>query len=128
MAKVLVKQMDFNWNGITYEYNELRRDVDCYRGEDLARIILNNKDRLKTVASMVMGGKLSDILEDAYRLTNNIDSPWMGGEVLEIGTVSEDAKGRSTSIGDVVVVEGVEYMVDSFGFTCLDDIELEEVA
>jgi len=120
--EVKVKQIDFGFNGVCDEHQELRRDVSCYRGEKLAKIVLKNKDKLKTVASYQAGGRLSECLEEAFRLTNSVDRAWY--ENPEI-SVSEYAKGgcRSTSVGDVIEIAGVQYMVDGYGFICLDDVE-----
>lgn len=45
-------------------------------------------------------------LDAAYSMTQNIDEPWR-----------RDRPYRSTSVGDVIVLNGSRYIVDTFGFT-----------
>jgi len=117
MKKIIVKQMDFKFNELgTCEHNELRRDISCYRDEKLAEIVKANLDKLVVVAEigrrLVENGKE---LESAYRLTNTVEFSWY--ENLNIGVTEFAVKGcRSTSIGDVVEMDGINYMVNGCGF------------
>jgi hypothetical protein len=55
-------------------------------------------------------------LDDAYRLTNHIDSDWQENPGVE--AVGDAGKGaRSTSVGDVLEMNDGYWMVASFGFT-----------
>ena len=72
---------------------------------------------------------VTEALEFAYRYTNNIDGSWsmkIGSDANDavevVAPLYTDADGkqwghRSTSVGDVMIVEGVEYTVSGFGFT-----------
>ena len=105
---------------VRVKHSDIQREDSCKRGEELAKIIL--KQTPKTVAILELGGKLNDVLNEAYRLTNSIGSAWYKNKEI---SVSEEAINgcRSTSIGDIVEVCGVSYMVDSVGYICLDDIK-----
>ena len=93
------------------------------RGKELGKLVLNHTP--KTVAVLQLGGSLHDVLVDAYRYTNSIDEAWYKNP--DISVDEEAQKGcRSTSIGDVIEVCGVAYMVDSFDFLCLDDLAEKE--
>jgi len=53
-------------------------------------------------------------LDDAFRLTNHIDTPWTQNEDV---TACVKQPVRSTSVGDVIVDEaGAAHVVASFGF------------
>lgn len=54
----------------------------------------------------------TDDLDEAYRLTNHIDKLWWHNE--KVVALRES---RSTSIGDVLDVNGKYYVVDRCGFT-----------
>ena len=56
-------------------------------------------------------------LDDFYRYTQNIDEAW----TKKFGI---DADYRSSSIGDVFVVDGKVFMVATFGFTQLEGVTL----
>lgn len=52
-------------------------------------------------------------LERAYMLTNHIDRPWWENEGV-VKEVEEDV--RSSSMGDMFILDGRAYGVDTFGF------------
>ena len=54
----------------------------------------------------------TDSLEDAFRLTNNIDSAWTDNE----GVSPTFQSRRSTSVGDIMTKDGKRFMVASVGF------------
>jgi len=117
METLIVKQIDFKYNELgTCEHNELRRDMSCYRGEELGQMVLANLDKYVVVAE-VQGEKL----EDAYRLTNSIETSWYENEdpIIDV-KVTEGT--RSTSIGDIIEKDGVMFMVDSYGYLNLDEL------
>lgn len=66
-------------------------------------------DRLVKVAEVA-----TDDLDEAFRLTNHIDSNWCRNK-----GVTCLVPGRSTSVGDVMEKDGVRYLVASMGFTKL---------
>lgn len=56
----------------------------------------------------------TDSLEDAFALTNHIDRPWSeNGRVEPAG----DGKWRSTSVGDLLRVDGQVFSVSPVGFS-----------
>ena len=57
-------------------------------------------------------------LETAYQLTNHIDSPWHKSELPNINCLVD--KPRSTSVGDMAVVNGVRYLCDSCGWLTME--------
>ena len=63
---------------------------------------------------------LGKILEECYRLTNSVDYAWY--EDADARATEEASRGcRSTSVGDIVEFAGVKYVVDGYGFICLED-------
>ncbi len=58
------------------------------------------------------GAKTQDVLETAHMLTNTIDGSWTNNE--KIWVLKEDA--RSTSVGDVIVINREHHQVLNFGF------------
>lgn len=61
-------------------------------------------------------------LEEAFRLTNNIDSSWVETHAcVEVAPpVLQEGGCRSTSIGDLMRLNGVMYQVRSAGFAAID--------
>lgn len=58
---------------------------------------------------------LYSLLETAYRLTNTIEEPWYEND--EIDVAEEALTGcRSTSVGDVIVLDKVPYQVANAGW------------
>lgn len=57
-----------------------------------------------------------DSLDNAWNLTNHIDSPWTENQGL---TVLGDGRWRSSSVGDVMKTGGKVFVVGKFGF---DDV------
>lgn len=56
----------------------------------------------------------TDKLEEAYRLTNSFERPWMANPKVQ----ATPGRHRSTSVGDVLEREGGDrFIVDVFGFT-----------
>ena len=64
-------------------------------------------------------------LDVAYRLTNHIHESWTENE----GVTAIAEKVRSTSIGDILEVDGKRYVVDRVGFAELTDepLDVEEI-
>lgn len=66
----------------------------------------------------------TDNLEEAYRLTQNLDAPWsLNAGVKAFGNTEvgnlfkKGSTNRSTSIGDLIKVNGKFFLVDLCGFT-----------
>ena len=98
------------------------RDMGCIFDDDkrlaYAREVLKNNN-YERVADMNLGGSSSTILEDAYRLTNSIDTAWYENVDLLVAEGFQDGC-RSTSVGDIVQLAGESYMVAGCGFRHID--------
>ncbi len=57
----------------------------------------------------------SDHRNDGFSLTNHIDSDWREND----GVIALPGEHRSTSVGDIIVQDGVTSIVAKFGFTTL---------
>ena len=90
-------------------------DVD--RKETILGALAQHK--YKTVASPMLGGSTTDILNDAYRITNSVDYAWYDNP--ESSPMFEGEGCRSTNIGDVIIVHGERHYVHNYGFICLED-------
>lgn len=64
-----------------------------------------------------MGDELN--LEDAFRLTNHIETEWQQNP--EVTPAGDDGQ-RSTSVGDLIEKDGDVYMVAGFGFEKLEGV------
>ncbi|MCK5535400.1 MAG: hypothetical protein KAI79_01160 [Bacteroidales bacterium] len=108
MAYVTVRHLPQNEFGtMNCKFN----DEDRY---NFAQECLNNNNYIR-VADLVLSGYPDDICNEAYHLTNSIDNAWYENPDIQI---SESAsKGcRSTSIGDIIQIAGITYLVQSVGF------------
>jgi len=56
----------------------------------------------------------TDDLDVAYRLTNSIDGYWW--ENVDVHPTFRDAGCRSTSVGDLMIRDGIKYVVAPAGF------------
>lgn len=73
---------------------------------------------------LVKVAEIDGDLNEAYRLTQNIDDAWAHSKNPKVRFFSPDGddEARSTSVGDVMEMNGVFYVVASVGFdTLLDD-------
>jgi len=88
-----------------YDNDELKEEVLSY--------IKNNE--LVRVADIELNDEVQNPLDEAFRLTNSIGYPWYLNENI---SVSESAKDgcRSTSKGDIIMINGKTFIVASFGF------------
>lgn len=100
---------------------DFRLDLDFKRGEDLVEFVKSNLNKYTLVAYVdTTAVKLGEILERAFSRTNSYELPWY--QDSRNGATETAAQGcRSTSVGDVLEFAGVKYVVDSFGFKCLED-------
>ena len=55
-----------------------------------------------------------DDLERAYSMTNHVDRDWSENPDVQVMT---GERRRSTSVGDLVMRDGVTFVVDKFGFS-----------
>ncbi len=87
--------------------------VEVYHNSDLRNFTLDDKapnvpkELLEKVAIVETTG-----LDAAFCLTNNIECSWT--ENVEVTAVKEDL--RSTCIGDVLIIDGLPFMVVNNGF------------
>ena len=66
-----------------------------------------------------------DDLDRAFAATNHIDRDWSENPDVKVMTANQR---RSTSVGDLVVREGVTFVVDRMGFTELPRLAAAEPA
>jgi hypothetical protein len=80
--------------------------------------------------SLLKVAEIDGDLNDAYHLTQNIDDAWAHTDNPKVrfnappGFSPEDCGARSTSVGDVMEMDGVFYVVASVGFDVLDDYSI----
>jgi hypothetical protein len=101
---------------------EARRDLVCSFDDEkrlkIARDAFKDNQYVR-VADMVNEGLLGSLLEWAFVSTNSIDYPWYKN--ISIGVEENAKKGcRSTSVGDIVQINGDSYLVCSVGWIHLD--------
>lgn len=80
----------------------------------------SDEDRIKEVVAAWKAGLYNHVadvaetdLQEAYILTQNLDHAWASNP----GVVAKVQNGRSTSVGDILAVNGDLYMVAPVGFT-----------
>jgi len=103
-------------SGVDDIYNDLEL-------EGFVEMAIRNNDMIR-VADMELPEEYDEatsenVLDIAFRLTNSIDYPWYLNKDLN---VTEDAKEgcRSTSKGDIIMINGITYIVSSYGFIRMD--------
>ena len=112
MARVIVKQLNDK------RLSEMNCVFDDDKRLEKGSFFYSNAE-YSTVVDLELGGSLSSILEQAFRLTNSVDQDWF--ENPDILVDENIAKGcRSTSIGDIIIVEHDAYVVIGAGFKYLD--------
>ncbi len=102
---------------------EATRDISCIFEDDKRlefaqdQLKHNNYIRVADIEGRHAVESIDVWLEEAYKLTNSIDSAWYETNSSFVDVSVEALKGcRSTSIGDIVQIQGVSYMVASCGF------------
>lgn len=91
--------------------NEIRKQV-WDADEDVTQYL-----RYKNVADLVVDGNgntVNQVLEHAFTLTQNFDRPWT--ENCHNIRWLADKNLRSSSVGDIFVIEGTRFVVDLVGF------------
>lgn len=88
------------------------------RGNSLIEFVCKNKDNYIVVATPTLTCKEENVLNNLYNLTNSINTAWYENIDAKPSTKAKEGC-RSTSIGDLLLVDEKEYVVDSFGFTLL---------
>ena len=97
---------------------EAYRDMSCIYNEDERvafakdQLIHNNYLRV----AEFYADEDEKYLSIAYELTNSIQTPWYESPYLQVANSAKEGC-RSTSIGDIIQVEGRSYMVAGCGFT-----------
>lgn len=76
------------------------------------------------VAEIEVGGDTNDErLNEAYRLTQNLDLPWVDGASQLFGEAARHMGARSTSVGDVIETAEGLFMVAPFGFRKIESVD-----
>ena len=103
---------------------EYKRDMSCIYDdkeiESFIKEVIKNNDMIR-VADIVSSNNITDIdyiLEQAFRLTNSIESSWYLNKDIDVADIAKDGC-RSTSKGDIIMVDGETYIVTTYGFTKL---------
>ena len=73
---------------------------------------------------LVKVAEIDGDLNDAYRLTQNIDEAWAQNPDVRFFSPDGEDEARSTSVGDVMEMDGVFYVVASVGFDVLENYEI----
>lgn len=108
---------------------QLKQAIIFHAPENLFGIAAYSKDPLKFVQDNFMDYKVvasvivkkdnsSKMLEQAFSNTNSIDAPWLQNENI----ISSLHGCRSTSVGDLIMIDDDIHMVDSFGFKPLGNL------
>ncbi len=94
-----------------------------------------DSETIPTPDSLLKVAEIDGDLNDAFRLTQNIENSWIHTDNPKVqfnapaGFSPKDFTGaRSTSVGDVMEMNGVFYIVASFGFDVLEDYTLPVTA
>ena len=80
---------------------------------------LIKQDSFDTVAIITSSGTISDILAEAWRLTNTIDEPWFKNQNISVAEKYQNSC-RSSSIGDIIVIGNDTYIIDTIGFISIN--------
>ena len=83
-----------------------------YFVEDVTDFVRNNRDAYTTLPAMTLDKTGFDAAEEMFDLTNN---PYRDDERQQVY-----GNGRSLSVGDIVEVDGVEFLCASFGWKIVD--------
>ena len=85
---------------------------------EFAKSCLKNNQYIR-VADITLPDEIEYPLEDAYKLTNSIHGPWYLNldevDGIEVAEYAQDGC-RSTSMGDIIQLKGVSYLVTFNGF------------
>lgn len=88
--------------------------IEVYHNKDFMKYGMNMEEVTEVPKSLLT--KVADVdvdyLQEAYQLTNTLEILWTENE----GVTPLVDKARSTSIGDVLVIEGQAHIVNDFGF------------
>lgn len=84
------------------------------------QLIHNNYFRVADISCKVAVESVTVWLEEAYALTNSVDSPWFMTDISAVDVERSALNGcRSTTMGDIIQIQGNSYMVAEFGFLFL---------
>jgi len=86
--------------------------IVVYHNKDFLKFQFKVPDELPAASLEKVAEITSDDKEKAFELTNHIDHDWTENE----GVTPLVSKPRSTSVGDVMEIEGKFFIVDSCGF------------
>ena len=92
--------------------------IRVYHSSEFLKYMFD-KDSLKDATMKLAAVVETFDLDEAYKLTNNIDIPWVSNE----GVSATQLSLRSTSVGDILVKGTAYYVVESEGFRELTDAE-----
>lgn len=102
---------------------ESSRDFDMvgYDSANRAEWIRKNLDKYETIAVIDLDvNSVKKAFRVTYDATQNIEESW----VDNLKRLNQDIRvdrARSTSVGDIVICNGIEYFVDSYGFSPISE-------
>jgi hypothetical protein len=98
---------------------ETYRDMSCiYDDEQRARFAkeeLKNNNYIRVADIELIDENIDKSLSLAYELTNSIDSAWYDNADIDVANNAKEGC-RSTSVGDIIQIQGKSYMVAGCGF------------
>lgn len=88
-----------------------------FRGFDLPQVIYN-KNCYNKVAEIS-----TDDVDLAYELSQSTNSTWTNNPQV---AWTSDAKLRSTSVGDIIIIDNIQYLCKNVGWSRVEVVGLEE--
>ena len=100
--------------------NALEKKFDAMKKYDDNHSRTCRLERINKVAKVLVDKSLSvkEKLDKAYMLTQNINDGWWNNELVT--NISQEDALRSTSVEDIMHINGDKYMVDMVGFKKLN--------
>jgi len=99
---------------------EAYRDISCIydEGERLvfAKDQLKHNNYIRVADIEIKTHSINKALNLAFEVTNSIDVPWYLADDIDVAESAQEGC-RSTSVGDIIQILGISYMVAGCGFT-----------
>ena len=108
---IIASVFHFHWDA-PIPQDQMYDIISSGKVESVIRAFLDNHyDRAADV--LVDKDSRDNMLNDIYEMTNTISQPWTKNK----GIIRHASKCRSTSIGDLIFIDGPYHVVKRFGFT-----------
>jgi len=100
--------------------DNFRRDINGSSDTellDIARDCFNNNNYIKVADLEIESNNFNNILETTFNLTNSIETAWYKSTDERFIDICLEDKGlRSTRVGDLIQINGKNFVVTSYGF------------